>query len=283
MAVAGCIPSADAVSLARPDMLASAPGEPLSGRRIVVTRPAHQSAALASDIERLGGAVLRFPLLDIEALDSTTGLHALAERLEAFSLAIFVSGNAVRHAWPALTARKPWPVSLPCVALGPETARALRRCGASEVIAPQGRFDSEAVLALAQLDGACVAGRGVLILRGDSGRPLLADALRARGARVECVTCYHRRLAATVPDEVYDFWRRAAVDAVTLTSSEAARTLGDLLGIRPELERAPVTIFATHARIAAAASQAGFAHVVLTEPGDEGLLAALTQHFRRPE
>ena len=269
---------ADAVPLG-PTMLASARGKPLRGRRLVVTRPADQAEALASGIERLGGTVLRFPLLDIVALESMAELHALAERLEAFSLAIFVSGNAVRHAWPALTARNPWPTSLACVALGPETARALRRCGASEVIAPQGQFDSEAVLALAQLDGASVVGRDVLILRGDSGRPLLADALRARGARVECVTCYQRRPAATIPDEVCDFWRRAAVDAVILTSSEAARTLADLLDRRPELERAPVTIFAAHARIAAVARQAGFVRVVLTEPGDQGLLAALMQHF----
>jgi uroporphyrinogen-III synthase len=53
-------------------------------------------------------------------------------------------------------------------------------------------FDSESVLALPAFQAPAVAGRRVLILRGDGGRDLLGDTLRARGAEVEYLTCYHR-------------------------------------------------------------------------------------------
>lgn len=52
--------------------------------------------------------------------------------------------------------------------------------------------DSEALLELPEFAAQAVAGKKVLILRGNGGRELLAETLRQRGAQVCAVTCYHR-------------------------------------------------------------------------------------------
>ncbi|WP_434172600.1 uroporphyrinogen-III synthase, partial [Streptococcus pyogenes] len=54
------------------------------------------------------------------------------------------------------------------------------------------RFDSEALWA--QLDPAALAGKPVLIIRGNGGRDWLGDRLREAGAQVEAVEAYQRTL-----------------------------------------------------------------------------------------
>ena len=72
----------------------------LSGRTVVVTRPLAQCAALVAAIEREGGTALRFPLLEISPLPDCAALEAIAQRLDDFDFACFVSPNAVEHALP---------------------------------------------------------------------------------------------------------------------------------------------------------------------------------------
>ncbi|WP_087688628.1 uroporphyrinogen-III synthase [Pandoraea sp. PE-S2R-1] len=191
-----------------------------------------------------------------------------------------------------------WPVSLPVAVVGPGSAQALADAGISppqhHVIVPPGgpdaRFDSEALLA--ELDVAALAGRRVLIVRGDGGRELLADTFRAAGAQVDIVSAYTRR--APAPDSAV--W--AALEARltssvpcawVLTSSEAVRHLATMLAARygtQEGVHTPGTphvlaqilaapCFTSHARIADAARAAGFDRITQCAAGDENLLAAL--------
>ena len=67
----------------------------LAGRRIVVTRPAGQSAQLAALIRAAGGEPLLFPALEIlDASDLQPALE-LIERLDQFDLAIFIEGYSL--------------------------------------------------------------------------------------------------------------------------------------------------------------------------------------------
>lgn len=84
---------------------------PLAGRTIVVTRPAAQADGLCAALAGLGAEALRFPLLTITPVHDPAAYAALHARLRAgdFSLAFFVSPNAVHCAWMACcpTARCP--------------------------------------------------------------------------------------------------------------------------------------------------------------------------------
>ncbi|MCX7139646.1 MAG: uroporphyrinogen-III synthase, partial [Proteobacteria bacterium] len=164
----------------------------LAGRRVVLTRPAGQAAQLAGLIRAAGAEPVLFPTLEIlEATDSRP-LAALLERLDLFDLAVFISANAVHRGLSQVGARSSWPPGLRVAAVGSASARALHSHGFEAVIVPAQGFDSEALLALPELQD--VAGKRVVIFRGDGGRELLGDTLRARGAAVEYAACYRRAL-----------------------------------------------------------------------------------------
>ena len=95
--------------------------------------------------------------------------------------------------------------------------------GIDHVIVPTERFDSEGLLALPELQN--VAGMRVMIFRGDGGRELLGDTLKARGATVEYVTCYLRSKS----DLDVGALLTATPDALTVTSSEALSHLWEML------------------------------------------------------
>ncbi len=248
---------------------------PLAGRRIVVTRPLAQSDTLAAAIRALGGEPLIFPLLTIESLADTAPIAALAERLDQFALAVFVSPNAVTHALAHLRSR-PWPAGLRVAALGKSSERALAAQGFKQVIAPQERYDSEALLELAPLQAAVLRGHRVIIFRGNGGRELLGDTLKARGAEVEYLCCYRRGQPAA-SDATRALWSEGRIDAVTLSSSEGLRNLWDMLDSAGRRRLARLPLLVPHARIAEEAVRLGLNGVVLTGPGDAGLSDGLAQ------
>jgi uroporphyrinogen-III synthase len=251
----------------------------LAGRRVVLTRPAGQAAHLAALIRAAGGEPVLFPALEILDAGDLRPLAALVGRLDAFDLAIFVSANAVDKALALVQAQRAWPVGLRVATVGRGSERALKRHGFAAVIAPSGRFDSEALLDQSELKA--VAGKRVVIFRGDGGRELLGDTLAARGAVVEYAECYRRGRPKADTAPLLALWQRHELDAFTVTSSEGLANLHDMLGVagRRCLQQTP--LFAPHERIAAAARALDVETVVLTGAGDEGLVAGLVSFFAK--
>ena len=250
----------------------------LPATRVLVTRPRSQSTRLAERIAELGGRPVVLPAIDIVPLPETAWLQPVLETLDAWQLAIFVSANAVECSLPAIRQRRPWPTQLPVAAIGSGTARALRQHGLTEVHVPERSFDSEAVLELPLLQD--VAGRRVGILRGRHGRELLGETLRQRGAAVQIVECYERRMPDTrMSDELMQ--DLSDIDASIVTSLEGLFNLFQMLPERlaDRLREAP--LFATHTRIASGARALGLRQVVETTAEDEALLASLIRHFAR--
>lgn len=247
---------------------------PLTGRTIVVTRPRAQAEALARAIAAAGGLPLRYPLLDIAAADPAP-LAAVAPRLGDYALVFCVSPNAVEYALPVLLAAGPWPAGTRPAGVGSGTEQAWARFGLDKVIAPKERFDSEALLELPEFQAAAVAGKKVLILRGDGGRELLRETLEARGATVDVVTCYHRRPPPQGPEVLRQAWTAGRLDAIIISSSEALGHLWEQLEAADRLRLQATPLFVPHQRIAAAAAALGLERVILTAPADQGLLAGL--------
>ncbi len=248
---------------------------PLAGRCIVVTRPRDQAGPLAAAIVAAGGEALLFPLLEIASAEDLSPLKETVGQLAEYTLAVFVSPNAVSHALPVLLADQAWPATLRAAAVGPGTATALAERGVADCLLPRVRFDSEGLLALPELAEEQIAGRRVAIFRGDGGRELLADTLRARGAHVDCISCYRRSGPAHGFAPLIDAWRQGRLDALVISSSEALRYLVDGLPAEVEPLLAQTPVFAPHARIAELAVALGLTQVELTAATDDGLLEGL--------
>jgi uroporphyrinogen-III synthase len=251
---------------------------PLAGRNIVVTRPAGQAAHLAEALVELGAKPVLFPVLAIFAVEDVRPLQEAAIRLDSFDWAAFVSPNAVERALTAILARRPWPSHLRAATIGMSSEMALARFGVADVVAPRERFDSEALLDLPDLQD--MAGQRVLIFRGDGGRELLGDTLKARGATVEYVTCYRRGKPDLDPMPLLKLWSDGHLDAITATSSEGLRNLYDMVGKLGQAWLKKTALFVPHQRIAEQAISLGCHQVIVTGPGDDGLVAGLLEHFR---
>ena len=254
---------------------------PLAGKRIVVTRPREQAEGLAARIREAGGEPLLFPAIEIRDLADLGAFYAIADRLEEFDCAIFVSPNAVRKALQLLRARRgtrPWPATLRVAAIGHGSQRALQDEGVPGVLAPAGQADSEALLQMPAFISP--AGRRIVIFRGRGGRELLGETLAARGARVEYAECYVR----TRPDTGSDPWggtgcAGAAVDAVTVTSGEGLANLHEMLDERSREQLRQSPLFVPHARVAEQAAGLGVRKVSVCGSGDVEMMSALVAYF----
>ena len=161
--------------------------------RVLLTRPAEESSALAATLSEAGIFSSSMPLLDIEALPVTAEQHAVFRDLGRYSAVIVVSKPAARLALHLLD--QPWP-QLPWFSVGAATAQVLADHGLNVHYPPSGD-DSEALLALPALREAIARpGARVLILRGEGGRELLAERLREQGASVDYLELYRRLLPA---------------------------------------------------------------------------------------
>lgn len=243
--------------------------QPLAGLNIVVTRPREQAHELIQGIERLGGRALLFPLLEIEAVPDAQALRQQLTLLKLTDLAIFISPNAVRYGMAAIEAAGGLLATLKVATVGQGSTKALREHGVGQVIVPAERFDSEGLLALPELQN--MAGKRVMILRGDSGRELLGDTLKARGATVEYVSCYLRRKHPVDGAALL----AAKPAAITVTSSEALVHLWASLQEAAKTALAAMPLFVPHARIAELARQQGWTNIIVSASGDDGLIASL--------
>jgi uroporphyrinogen-III synthase len=250
---------------------------PLAGRGIVITRPAHQAGPLADMVRAQGAHVILFPTIEIVEPHDLRPFLAVVDRLEEFDLAVFVSPNAVMKAFDTMSAQRRLPERLAIAAIGDATVRALERRGVGEVIAPPHSFDSEALLALPGFQE--VAGKRIVIFRGEGGRELLGETLAARGAQVQYAECYRRRVPALSPAPLYDAWAQGGLDAFVATSSIGLGHLPAMVGEAGAAKLRATPLFVPHPRIAGNAAQLGFSDVIVTGAGDEGIVVGLCDYF----
>lgn len=244
----------------------------LTGLHIAVTRPAEQAADLCLAIAAQGGVAIDYPLLAITALDDYSAFDLAIDELELADWAIFISSNAVDYAMPRVIERfGQAPKQVQFAGIGPQTAQHLEHFGVSEVLIPQTRFDTEALLALAPMQ--TVTNKNMVIFRGLGGREVLAEILKARGAHVRFAESYRRFNPQKNALLLEQKWQQGELDAVVVTSSEAMRNLIQLAGQAPWLKN--VSLCVNHARIAELPKSMGLKVWVAQAPGDTAMLDCL--------
>ena len=255
------------------------PSSDLAGATVLVTRPARQAEGLCRRIEEAGGRPVRFPVVEIAPPTRPEAAAAVADRLAEYDIALFVSANAVERGLALVRERLgALPEGLRLAAVGRATARALEaELGRPPDLVPEGRFDSEGLLALPALQG--VTDQRVAIFRGEGGRELLAQTLTERGARVDYAEVYRRRRPQADTEGLLQTWEKEGIEAVTATSNEGLENLIALLGERglEYLRRTPLVVMSR--RTAELAAERGLAGPVRVAPeaSDAGIVAALCE------
>ncbi|BAZ92730.1 uroporphyrinogen-III synthase [Thiohalobacter thiocyanaticus] len=243
----------------------------LAGWRVLVTRPEAQAGPLCERLAAAGAEPVPFPVMEIRFLN---GVRWPAP-LDSFDYALFVSVNAVT-AFRAQAAGAGWPAGVKTLAIGRQTAAAMTAAGIPVSLAAPSPFTSEALLALPDLQR--LADCSIVILRGRGGRELIRDTLCQRGARVEALELYERRLPEADSAALLQRWHSGGIDAVLVTSNAILDNLLELLGEagRELLRRTPLIVPSERTR--AYASRQGCEQVrVADNATDAAMVAALAR------
>lgn len=202
---------------------------PLHGINILVTRPSAQAQNLCNKIRVLGGNPLLLPTIEIIAAPAQPATHAAIAKLAAYDLAIFISPNAVQHAAAYFQQHCPvWPAATKVAAIGASTAQALNTLGINVDFCPAPHFTSEGLLAIPFLQ--TIAGKKILLFRGNDGRDLLANTLRARGAQLTEVIVYQRTLPSFAKSTLTALWQTDTLELIICTSNTGLQNLFTLVG-----------------------------------------------------
>jgi len=252
---------------------------------VIITRPIHQAQNLAEKLQDAGRQVSIFPLFEIEPLTVNPELDSAMRELSRFAMVIFVSPNAV-DAWfrRVSEATWRWPSAVAIGVVGAASRQALYKHGVDQtevrIVSPVDteRTDSETLLAA--LDIEALRGKKVLLVRAESGREFLADALSEQHIDVLPVVAYRR----LIPD--FDQEKKTKLQQYlshecdwVITSSAVLQTLlnwcSQLDQQNAVVKMQQQHIVVPHFRIAEVARKLGFKHISLTASGDEKLLRAL--------
>jgi uroporphyrinogen III methyltransferase/synthase len=203
--------------------------QPLFGKRVLVTRPAHQIAATARLLRRRGAEAIPFSTIAIRPPPDRQPVERAVAALGSYDLVAFTSNNGVSWLFrelerQGLDARAFGSAEL--AAIGPATAAALSRRGLrADIVAERFVAEELAKAILPRL----TKGSSVLLPRALVAREALPDLLRAAGMRVDVVPVYQTVSAGL---EERDALRElvAGVDVITLTSSSTVEQLCSILG-----------------------------------------------------
>ncbi|HUU72304.1 MAG TPA: uroporphyrinogen-III synthase [Burkholderiales bacterium] len=249
----------------------------LNGTGVLVTRPAEHAQFLVAAIKQMGGKPTLFPGVQIEAVQAQEMASRLAP-LTGIDLVIFVSPTAVRLGVPLLMDRFSSLDHLRFAAVGQSTAAELNKYGLTEVIVPDGASGGESLASCPQMHR--VAGRSVLVVRGEGGNNTLETILRGRGASVSFLECYRRSLPVSDFGAVEKLLREGRIGAWMATSGEILDNLLRLAGKKAALLR-QTPLFVNHPHVASRAFSQAVEVIFVTKGGDAGMSAGLGAWFCR--
>src|SRR3989442_11104447 len=143
----------------------------LTGRRILISRAASQSAELRSRLEDLGARVIECPTIHIVPPMSWKPVDDAIRRLNTYQWLLFTSANAVEQFMDRMGARRP---AIPIAVVGSATAVKLNEWGLEPALVPK-EFRAEGLLDAFPEN---LVGIRILFPRAEVARELLPDELR---------------------------------------------------------------------------------------------------------
>jgi uroporphyrinogen III methyltransferase/synthase len=208
---------------------------PLFGRRILVTRPAHQSDEFATALRDQGADPVLVPTIRIAPPTAPEGLAQAAVDAHRFDWVVFTSVNGVHAFFNALREAGRDTRALgraKLSAIGPATREALAKYGLHADAVPE-EYRGEAVFRAMAEQTPAWAGQRVLIPRAEVARDVLPQSLREAGAEVHVVAAY--RSVDAEPEafaHIAEELAQGTLHTLTFTSPSTVQRLFHALGSR---------------------------------------------------
>ena len=235
--------------------------QPLSGRRIVVTRPEAQE--LADELERLGAEVTIVPLIEMLPPEDRHALEDAIARFAAYDWIVLTSVNGVAAVAKGLAGLGG---DARVAAVGPVTADAIRSHGVEPAFVAA-RASDDIAAGLGPLEG-----MRVLLPQADIADPRLAEELRGQGAEVDTLVAYRTVL---VEPPMWGILPLRIADAVVLASGSACRSLAAAGGAG-----GGAMLVCIGPKTAKVAREVGLkVGLVADETTSDGIIRALVSHF----
>lgn len=237
---------------------------------ILVTRPRHQADNLCRLIEQQGWNAIRFPTLEIVAVEKNL-IKLPFETIEQYQWLIFISVNAVNFALGTNDGKIEVFRNIAIAAVGKATEKALQTAGLPVQLVPETHFNTEGLLATKEMNQ--VKGKSCLIVRGKGGREILANSLRERGAKVDYLEVYTREKPVCSDLRVIDMLEQNKLDAITITSGDALKNLWVMVGEQLQDKLVTVPLIVISNRIKGLAEKYKFKCIAVTEnPEDTAII-----------
>jgi len=182
---------------------------PLSGKTVLITRAASQSAELRSRLEDLHARVIECPTIHIVPPTSWKPVDDAIRRLSTYNWLLFTSANAVEQFMDRMGDRRP---SVPIAVVGSATGKKLSEWELKPTLVPKD-FRAEGLL---EAFAENLVGTRILFPRAEVARELLPEELRRRGAVVDVVTVY--RTIKAWSGDIGEILATERVDCIVFTS-----------------------------------------------------------------
>ena len=195
----------------------------LSGKRLVVTRSEEQAEALAHSIQKQGGEVLFFPVIEIHPPENWNEIDQTIDQLEDYDWIIFTSINAVRfflNRFQEKGKKIHLPENTKICAIGEGTAQALQEFQVQVDAIPSKSVSESIAATLSEIEN--LKGKRILLPQSHIARKVLPTQLKEAGALVYPVVAY-RTLPRSLSKEQILQLNEPFADWILFTSSSTVK------------------------------------------------------------
>ncbi len=209
--------------------------EALTGKRILITRPAGEAKVLSTKLNALGATTIEVPTIEIADPINSIPLDESIRNLTKYDWVIFTSVQGVRFFVNRMAKLK---ISteilngLKIAAIGSATAAALGLVGKKADFIPDAYLTERIASDLGD-----VTGRFILLPRANIASKKLPQLLRQRGAIVEEVTAYRTLVPSKLTSDLLFGILESGIDLVTFTSPSTVHNFVQILNEKKCAER----------------------------------------------
>ncbi len=206
--------------------------QPLTDKRILITRTRSQASDLAAQLAGLGAIPILIPTIELAPPDSFAALDAALAAIRTYDWLIFTSANAVEafhrraqfHHLPAIPKK--------IAAIGPATTRAIEVIGLQvDLIGPHYTAESLAEALTPYVTTPEGQPAAMLLIRAEQARDVLPATLTTAGACITIADAYRNQTPPESIPALKELFASPATypDAITFTSSSTATHFFNLL------------------------------------------------------